>query len=192
MIATLTAPSKIDLDTPQIYVACLASYVSGHLHGRFIDATQDAENIHDEIQQMLSTSPIATDDEPCEEWAIHDYENFCSIRLDEYENIEHVSALAQTLQEHGEAFAKYFEHIGFDSVEEALTSFEDNYCGCFESIEDYARDYYEQTGELEIIEKAGLNSYYINWSAIARDWEYSGDISCLEESHNQIHVFYNH
>lgn len=43
--------------TPRIYVACLASYNSGDLHGAWIDATQDVEAIREEIHQILKTSP---------------------------------------------------------------------------------------------------------------------------------------
>ena len=68
MIATLSRRT-INLDTPQIYVACLAAYNSGYLYGTFIDATQDPEDIHDQIQQMLSSSPVS-DVEACEDWAI--------------------------------------------------------------------------------------------------------------------------
>ena len=32
-------------DTPRIYAACLAAYNNGHLHGRWIDATQDPETV---------------------------------------------------------------------------------------------------------------------------------------------------
>jgi len=32
-------------DTPRIYVACLAAYNAGKLHGEWIDADQDAEAI---------------------------------------------------------------------------------------------------------------------------------------------------
>jgi len=190
MIATL-APTQIDLDTPQIYVACLASYNSAILFGCFIDATQDPEDIREEIQEMLSNSPVA-DTEACEDWAIHDYQGFMGISLHEYESLDYVSALAQAIEEHGKPFALYIDHLGFDDVEEAISSFEDNYCGCFESIEDYAQDYYEQTGQLEAIENAGLNSYYINWKSIAHDWECNSDLIFLEESHNEVHVFYNH
>jgi len=139
--------SNIAADTPQIYCACLSSYNSGILHGCYIDATQDPEDIREEIEYMLSESPLADTDEPCEEYAIHDYENFQGIQLHEYESIEHVSALAQALEEHGAPFALYLEHLGFEDVEEALESFEDNYQGCHESVEDYAQDYYEQTGQ---------------------------------------------
>lgn len=43
---------------PDIYVACLASYNAGMLHGEWIDAAQDAEDIEREIiEKVLLTSP---------------------------------------------------------------------------------------------------------------------------------------
>ncbi len=60
-------------ETPKIYVDCLSAYNAGTLHGSWIDANQDAEDIHEEIQEMLSESP-----EPvAEEWAIHDFGAVC-------------------------------------------------------------------------------------------------------------------
>jgi len=75
-------------DTPRIYVACLASYNAGILHGEWIDAT-DADTIREAIQEMLKGSPTAG----AEEWAIHDYEGFGSIRLSEWEDVD-VSAVS--------------------------------------------------------------------------------------------------
>ena len=58
-------------DPPRIYVACLAAYNNGCLHGRWIDATTPDE-IRREVSAMLAASP-----EPgSEEHAIHDYEGF--------------------------------------------------------------------------------------------------------------------
>jgi len=59
-------------ETPRIYVACLAAYNAGRLHGRWIDAAQDAADIQAEVRKMLAASPQAD----AEEWAIHDYEGF--------------------------------------------------------------------------------------------------------------------
>lgn len=42
---------------PRIYVACLASYNNGCLHGAWIDADQDADAIRTEIRAMLKASP---------------------------------------------------------------------------------------------------------------------------------------
>ena len=50
----------------RIYVACLAAYNNGILHGRWIDAEQDAWEIYDEVQDMLKASPIGE----AEEWAM--------------------------------------------------------------------------------------------------------------------------
>ena len=74
-------------ETPKIYVADLAAYVNGRLHGRWIEANQDPEDIHQEIQEMLAESPEPS----AEEHAIHDYEHFGSFHLAEYEDIETVS-----------------------------------------------------------------------------------------------------
>lgn len=69
------------MDTPKIYVACLASYNSGILYGEWIDVNQSVDEISDQIKTMLVGSSI----ENAEEWAIHDYEGFGAIRLGEYE-----------------------------------------------------------------------------------------------------------
>lgn len=182
---------NISLDTPKIYVTCLSAYNNGYLHGSWIDANQDPDDIHTEINHMLSTSPVA-DSEACEEYAIHDFENFDGVEINEYDSIEYISALALAIEEYGTPFSLYIEHLGYDDIEQAISDFQDNYSGCFESIEDYAQDYYQQTGQLETIEQAGLNSYYIDWSKIAHDWQCSGDLLFLEESYNEIHVFFNH
>ena len=68
---------KTETITPRIYVACLAAYNNGELHGAWIDADQDADAIREEIAVILTTSP-----EPnAEEWAIHDYEGFGDHKL---------------------------------------------------------------------------------------------------------------
>lgn len=51
---------------PEIYVACLASYNSGILHGEWIEVT-DEETVRKEIRKILAASPV----EDAEEYAIH-------------------------------------------------------------------------------------------------------------------------
>ncbi|RAN32725.1 hypothetical protein HY11_17410 [Hyphomonas pacifica] len=53
-------------DRPRVYVACLAAYNNGCLHGRWIDATTPDE-IMVEVCAMLADSPLPG----AEEWAIH-------------------------------------------------------------------------------------------------------------------------
>ncbi|HET6538119.1 MAG TPA: antirestriction protein ArdA [Sphingopyxis sp.] len=75
---------------PRIYVACLAAYNNGHLHGAWIDADQDADEIRDEIAAMLARSPI----KDAEEYAIYDYEGFEGVTIKEYATIESVARMA--------------------------------------------------------------------------------------------------
>ena len=72
---------------PRIYVASLADYNDGRLHGAWIDAAQDVQALQRCIQNMLDASPSPG----AEEWAIHDYEGFEFVQLSEFESIETVS-----------------------------------------------------------------------------------------------------
>ena len=54
----------------RIYVADLAAYNAGHLHGVWIDATLELGDIQEQVDAMLATSPV----EGAEEYAIHDVE----------------------------------------------------------------------------------------------------------------------
>ena len=49
---------------PQIYVACLAAYNSGHLHGKWITPKTDKEELEEQFEEVIKTSPVA-DAEEC-------------------------------------------------------------------------------------------------------------------------------
>jgi antirestriction protein len=92
---------------PRIYVACLAAYNDGRLHGVWIDADLDPTDIWKEVKEMLAKSPVVG----AEEWAIHDYENFAGITISEGESFESVHRHARMLDKFGEAWAIFVEHI---------------------------------------------------------------------------------
>lgn len=54
----------------QIYICCLAAYNSGILHGAWIVASADIEELQMQIDAMLKRSPMPN----AEEWAVHDYD----------------------------------------------------------------------------------------------------------------------
>lgn len=160
----------------RIYVACLASYNNGHLHGAWIDATQDADDIKAEIaEKVLRTSPypnvrVGPDNVPSsEEWAIHDYEGFEGLTLSEYESMDKVADLARLLEEHGEAYAKYVDLVGTDHATEE--GFQDAYRGEYDSAEAYAEELVEQTHDLKAL---GTLANYIDYEKFARDMTYEG------------------
>ena len=85
------------MDTPQIYVACLASYNNAILHGEWIDATQSESDIMAEIYEMLENSPV----DGAEEFALHDFEGFGNADIDEYTSIQTIAEYAYFIQQHG-------------------------------------------------------------------------------------------
>lgn len=119
------------MDTPQIYVACLASYNNAILHGEWIDATQSESDIMAEIYEMLENSPIAG----AEEFALHDFEGFGSADIGEYTSIKTVAEYAVFIQQYGRIGAALLSEY---EIAKAETMMENCYQGCFDSEVDFA------------------------------------------------------
>lgn len=168
--------------TPRIYVACLAAYNNGILHGAWIDADQDAGEIYDEIQHMLKASPEAD----AEEWAIHDYEGFEGLSLSEWEGVADVAVKAEFIAEHGQLGAEVANYYGGD-LDDARMALEDSYAGEYRSLADYAEELTEQTTQIP----ESLR-FYIDYERMGRDMELSGDLFTIETGHEELHVFWAH
>ncbi|TWT44351.1 Antirestriction protein (ArdA) [Phycisphaerae bacterium RAS1] len=172
-------------ETPRIYVASLADYNAGYLHGRWIDADQSADEMRNEIAELLAESkqPIA------EEWAIHDYDNFGSLRLSEFEDLERVAEVARLIVEHGPLFAELVNHLGDASnVEEARRYMEEAYRGAFDSLADYAADLIEDCYADILKSLPDFIRYHIDYDGIGRDLELGDDVFtvCCD---GKVHVF---
>ncbi len=149
---------------PRIYVACLAAYNAGRLHGRWIDANQPPEDIWEEVDAMLAASP-----EPgAEEWAIHDYEGFGSLRLSEWEPFERVSTIAAGIAEHGDAFSAWVEYDPSRDLDEPH-AFEDAYRGEWDSLHDYAEQLADDIGLYDVADKAGSPYVVVDVEMLERD-----------------------
>lgn len=163
---------------PRIYVACLAAYNAGRLHGEWIDADQDPEDIQEEIDAMLKASP-----EPdAEEWAIHDADDFGGYSISEFESLENVSRIAEGLIEYGEIFAAILDHEG-DDVDRASQMMTDGYRGEWDSLENYAAELIDDCCEVP-----DFISNYIDYASFARDLEIGGDVFTLRVGF-RVHVF---
>lgn len=164
--------------TPRIYVACLAAYNNGQLHGAWIDAAQSADAIHEAIRAMLASSPIPG----AEEWAIHDYEDFGGIQLSEYEGIDRVAEIAALLVEYGEPFGAWYSYDPSADV----SDFRDAYRGEYESEEAYAEELVDDTGMLDSIPE-NLR-YYFDYGRFARDL-FMSDMHSVRSGHGAVYVF---
>lgn len=172
---------------PRIYVASLADYNAGRLHGAWIDADQDPEQLQAEIAAMLACSPTAG----AEEAAIHDYEGFGPLRLDEHEPLERVAHLAAGIAEHGPALAHWAMLLDRSDAEPA-EGFEECYLGHWASLEEYAQHLVAELGYEEQLEQAlpeSLRPYvHFDVAAFARDLELGGAI-LTSEGDGGVYIF---
>jgi len=85
-----------EIPEPRIYVARLAAYNGGRLHGAWIKVEDDLEAVLLAVGAMLAASPEAG----AEEYAIHDYEGFGAVVVGEFTPM----AMARDAQMSGDVF----------------------------------------------------------------------------------------
>ncbi len=166
-------------EQPRIYVACLAAYNNGYLHGEWIDAAQEPWPLYDAVRAMLSASPVAG----AEEWAIHDYEGFGGVRIGEHTGLDRVSELAAFIATHDEVGAAVLDYYS-GSLDEAREALADRYLGAHASLADYMQEVTEETATIPHALR-----HYIDYAAMARDAEMSGDLFSLTTAFDVVHVF---
>ena len=128
------------IGNPRIYAASLTDYNNGRLHGEWIYADQEPDDLQAEIDEMLAASfyPGA------EEWAIHDYEGFGVFELSEYEALDVVARVAGGIATRGTVFAHWIHAVGTEEATEQ--SFDDAYYGTWDSLAEYAESFLEDMG----------------------------------------------
>lgn len=172
---------------PRIYVASLADYNAGRLHGCWMDAARPATELQEDIGIMLALSnePVA------EEWAIHDFAGFRGAKIDEFEDLEVVSKLATGVAEVGSAYAAWASIAGKDV--DSLNRFEDAYLGTWESVEEYAKELVGSFGldeELKRIPEWLQRYVMFDIRGFARDLQLGGDITAIEDRRERrVHIF---
>src|SRR5450631_1848955 len=119
-------------ERPRIYVASLSDYNAGILHGRWIDADQEPDELHEAVNDMLIKSPTAG----AEEYAIHDFEGFGHYHVEEYDSLDWISSVARGMAERGPAFGAWAEDC--DRDQDVLARFDEAYRGEWNSTEEYA------------------------------------------------------
>ncbi len=167
--------------SPTIYVVCLKSYNTGRLHGVWLNADQDADDLRAAITEMLQQSP-----EPdAKDYVIHEFVDFGDLRIDKNHDLDTVSDWAKFIVEHGKIGAELIFYCNGDTTE-ASTLMEDCYYGSYGSKSDFVEEFLEQTGT-EIPES--LRSY-IDYELMTRDW-FISDFFSLDVD-GKAHVFSNH
>jgi antirestriction protein len=156
---------------PQIWVASLADYNNGTLHGVWLNAARDEAELQADIATMLAASPLtATTGELAEEWAIFDYDGFAPLRIDEHESLSWISRVAKGITEHGPAFAAYADVVEEEAL---LDGFDVAYLGHYDSVHAYVEQLVNDLGYDRILDEhlpATVRPYVkIDISATAAD-----------------------
>jgi len=165
--------------TPKVWVACLASYNAGILHGAWIDATDEAE-LEEGRAAVLASSPIPG----AEESAIHDYDEFprnVVRHLGEFSGDAEVAAFGAFIAEHGAVGCSWLESV--DNLEcldrdRLSETFTDAYCGDYETEADYAYDRMTDTGAMREVPE-WLESH-IDWESVAEEMFQHGTLVLVD------------
>ena len=171
-----------DEEHPEIYVACLSSYNNGILYGAWVQADQPIKVIWEEINQMLAKSSM----EGAEEFALHDYQGFYSLRIGEYESIAEVHEKALFVAQYGELGAELVAYYG-GNLEEAKEALEEYYQGEYQNRLDYVAYLFDEFYLKEIPENLRA---YIDYQGFKRDIFFD-DYFALEVK-GSCHVFSRH
>ncbi len=171
---------------PRIYVASLADYNAGRLHGTWLDATQGADELTEQIAAMLeqSTEPVA------EDWAIHDHQGFGGINIGEHEPVDNIAWYGSGLAEHGTPFAGWISYHGGRPPD---GNFDDDFLGSWSSRSDYAEYLMDDLGINEILDQhvpSGLRPYVVlDTDGLGSDLEQGGDIVTVDNPDGGIWIF---
>ena len=165
---------------PMAMIVCLASYNEGKIHGKWVDMTQDINEIWDQINNIIKTAPNPRS----EEWEILDYDSFyVSNKILRSKSIEELQEIAQIIIDNGIVGSLLLDEQGGEIT--TTKRMLENYIGCYESWEDYAWEYVNNY--LDIPKEP---EYYINYEKWGRDLELSGEIYCIEEGFRKLHFFH--
>ena len=179
---------KNENNTPTVYIACLASYNAGRLHGVHIPLDCDEDEMKSSIAKMLKDSRELD----AEEWAVHDHEN-CGSRLSEYPDIDTLLGIGlayKNAEEENSCWdlvVEYSDSLNEIPSPEVLTQFNESYAGSGEDLEDWCFDFLAEIGAFLEIPKQYRG--YFDVEAYARDLELGGDINAIEFE-DRTHVFW--
>lgn len=177
---------------PAIWVASLADYTNGRLHGQWLHANQDPDALHAAVRDMLACSPTLG----AEEWAIFDYDDFAGLHINEHDRLEDIAAIATGLRTHGPAFGAWAERVRIESRPDTLDhqhleAFEDYFLGEFDTLGEWARNLLgDAIGYVKQDMPQALQSYIqFDYDAFGRDCDLNGDITVEKAPNGKVWVF---
>jgi len=149
----------------KIYVACLAAYNNGILHGEWIKASSDVDKLQEGVDKVLQSSPAPD----AEEYAIHDYDDFPN--LGEYPGLKRIAEVTELIDESDYDVDTVKAVIGYaDDIESAQKMLDDNH-GVWISFQEYADDLADEMMGCHNCKGGEWLHNYFDYEKYARDIE---------------------
>jgi antirestriction protein len=172
--------SKVN-DSPRVYVGTYAKYNDGNLFGAWLDLANysDRESFYEACKELHK-------DETDPELMFQDFENFPRSLYSESDVSEELIEFANLDDDDRELLTVYQNGIDESAtIEQARENFQ----GKYDSEEDWAAQFLEDTGSLNEIPENLRN--YFDFQAYARDARLSGDVTFVRHE-GDVWVFLNH
>ncbi len=145
----------------------------------WITVTSDADELRETVQAFCTKYGG-------EEWEIVDYDEFHGYGSCNFDELCDFVRIVQDNDLDPALFAGLISYYGY-SPNDCIEYHNENYLGCYESLEDYAIQVTEDC--YEPIPKHV--QFYINWEDMGRDMELNGEIFSIELGYQQIHIYRN-
>lgn len=165
----------------KFYAADLAAYNNGQLHGVWIEATSDVEDMQEKVGAMLAASPVGD----AEEWLVHDYDDELKAisHLGETSDLQEIADIMEAVEDIENDYDDAILHILVAWVQEQTnptnwkSTLDDAFAGEWNDPEDYAADLCENSGYIEKMPESLRG--YVDYKAMARDMALGGEIDFI-------------
>ena len=180
---TTTPTPETTTNEPAAWIGCLSCYNNGQLRGAWITAQQAAEEMleqityggHAEEVTVQLGNDLENTTTRCnwcngDEFDVFDTEHLPTkmTAAEFYKNAETLADLDADTLERLTALAGF---LGMENLAELITYDENNYCGQWNTFQDYAENYADETGALRDMPEN--LAYYFDYEKYARDLAYS-------------------
>lgn len=176
----MTTTPETTTTTPAAWIGCLSCYNNGELNGKWITAQHAADEMAaDEITYNGQALTITTGDytaprcRKCggDEFDVFDTEHLPT-KMTAAEFYKHAETLAE-LDDAGdlERITALAGFLGMETLEELITYDENNYCGEWNTFQDYAEHFAHDADLLSTMPEH--LAYYFDYEKYARDLAHS-------------------
>ena len=165
----------------RIWIGNLGKYNEGELVGEWVDMPCDD---FDAVFERIGIN------ERYEETFIADFENDYGYDVSEWDNLEMLNEVAETLEGLNEDEREIWQVLhdngcSFDEATDIIERGDYIYYPYCANMSDVAYEVYSESGRLQEIERI-IDPSFIDWEAIGRDMEFDGSFYELDDGYVEI------